>query len=169
MGYRINYRAAQGQQFAGTPGGGMLLDQYKMSWLNIASTVLPVSLPIGIMPDKDTVDFGVSILSDTEPTSFGIQYRIGRLSLVLNGNLASSASSPIVAVKRWRAGTSAGIATFDFTSIGASAWQPINRTGAQISVTCLVSADVLGLTVTSGGGGGGASFPGGTVLLDIEG
>ena len=26
MAYRVNYRAAQGQQGAGTPGGGILLD-----------------------------------------------------------------------------------------------------------------------------------------------
>ena len=80
MTYRINYRAAQGQQSQGSPGGGYLLDTIRTTWAAMASGA-GVSLPVAIVPHFDTTDFGSSILGDYEPQTFTPHVRIGRVTL----------------------------------------------------------------------------------------
>lgn len=180
MAYRINYRAAQGQQGAGTPGGGVLLDQIQHSWQNIVSGASR-SQPIAIMASLDTTDFAVSILGDYNPISYAPTYRIGRAQIALNVSFASvaSTSAPLLQLVRNRVEpasapasvSSAIIAQWDFSDISTGgfslAFSPWTRSGSLISNGTLRPGDVLSLNNTPVSAT--MSVPPGVLMIDIEG
>ena len=179
MAYRINYRAAQGQQGAGTPGGGVLLDQIRHTWTNIASGA-SLSQPVAILPSLDTTDFAVSILGDYNPISFAPVFRIGRAQIALNVSFASlaSTSSPLLQLVRNRpepasaptSVSSAIIAQWDFSDVSTGGFslpfQPWTRSGSLISNGQLQPGDVLSLNNTPVSAT--VSVPPGTLMIDIE-
>lgn len=180
MTYRINYRAAQGQQGAGTPGGGVLLDQIQHSWQNIASGASR-SDPVAIMPSLDTTDAAVSILGDYNPSSFAPVYRVIRAAIALNVSFTSvaSTSAPLLTLVRNRpepasAPTSVSaaiIGTWDFSAAGGNGFSlPFTRwalAGSLISNGALNPGDVLSLNNTPVSAT--MSVPPGVLTVDIEG
>ena len=180
MAYRIRYRSAQGQQGAGTPGGGVLLDQIQHTWQNIVSGASR-SFPIAIMPSLDTTDAVVSILGDYSPSSFTPRYQVVRAAIALNVSFTSvaSTSAPLLELVRQRkepasAPTSVSavtIATWDFsdTSTGgfSLAFNPWARAGSLISNGALQPGDVLSLNNTPVSAT--MSVPPGVLTVDIEG
>lgn len=177
MAYRIGYRSTQGQQSQTATGGGFLLDQYKMSWVTQASNALPVSLPVGIIPQFDTADFGSSILGDYEPLTQTPHPRIGRVTLAFSISIASvaSTSAPVVTLNRVRsepasAPTStsiAAIATFDLSAFTVSLpWFGYSVSGSLVSNGVLNAGDVLVFNASAVSNS--VSLPAGTLLVDIE-
>jgi hypothetical protein len=165
----VNHRAAEGQQFAGSPGGGYLLDQFRQGYGSLASTATPIVLPVGQVPLFDTQDFGSSFLSDVEPIAYTPNVKVGRISLSLGTSLASTASNATYAVKRFRAGVSATMATFNTTTENfAAAWAPVHRTGAQISNGTLIAGDQIVVAITSNTSGP-PPLPAFQVVVDGEG
>lgn len=167
--FRLNYRAAQGQQFAGTPGGGFLLDQWEARAAPQASTFYPTTIPIKMFPVVDVVDYGVSVLLDTEPSSVAVQGKIGRLSLAFAvSQVSTTACNPSFTVKRFRAGASAAVGTFNLTATPfPTVWGAVHLTGTQISNGTLQAEDVLVLSIVSNGAGQ-VSLPAFALTVDIE-
>ena len=157
MAFRVNYRAAQGQQGQGTPGGGYLLDQVQQVFGGFVSGASR-STYVGIVPQFDTRDFVVSILSDVEPQSFTPHPVIGRVTLALATSVASiaSTSSPLVQLVRRRISSTgsstwneAVVATWDYSAMSVSLpWLPKTVSGSLISNGVLNAGDVLTLNNT---------------------
>ena len=178
MAYRVNYRAAQGQQGAGVTGGGYLLDQIQHNFRAIASGA-SYSEVVAIIPTADTRDVRVSILGDYEPISVTPTFVIGRVQLSLTASFASlaSTSSPLVQLVRNRfepasAPTSvsqAVIATWDFAApINTSLpMQPWTVSGSLISNGTLNQGDVLSLNNTPVSAT--IAVPAGAITIDLLG
>lgn len=168
--FRGNYRNAQGQQFAGTPGGGYLLDQYEARSTPQASTFYPTTVPVKLVPVVDTVDFGVSVLLDTEQSSVTPAFKVGRLSLAFAvSQVSTTACNPSFTVKRVRAGTAATMGVFNLTATGfPTIWAPVHLTGSQISNGTLLAEDMVIVSIASNGTGQ-ISLPAWSLLVDIEG
>lgn len=175
MAFRINYRAAQGQQGQGSPGGGFLLDQVQQFFPGFASGASAATF-VGVVPQFDTRDFSVSILSDVEPMAFTPHPVIGRVTLILATSLASiaSTSSPLVQLVRRRISSTgsstwneAVIATWDYSAMSTSlTWLPKSVSGSLVSNGVLNAGDVLTLNNTPVSAT--IAVPSGGLLIDWE-
>lgn len=168
--FRQNFRASQGQVANGSPGGGYSMDQINMRFGSHASNAYPVARFLGAIAQVDTQPVGATILSDVEPMTVSLPlFRIQRLSLALNGSVsATGVSNPIFTVKRFRAGVSAVVATWDYqSSVSAPVNQFVHRTGAQVSNGSLQAGDILKFNTASTGGS--LPVPEALVQVDIVG
>lgn len=180
MAYRIRYRSAQGQQGAGTPGGGILLDQVQFNWHTVIASGASRNFPVFIMPSLDTTDAVVSILGDYSPSPFTPRYQVIRAAIAINVSFASvaSTSAPFLQLLRNRGEPASGptsvsqavIATWDFADISTGGFSlPFTRWargGSLISNGALVPGDVLSLVndpVSQT-----MSIPPGVLTVDIE-
>ena len=176
--HRINDRAAQGQQFAGSPGGGFLLDQIQHNFRAIASGA-SYSEVVAIIPTPDTRDAYASFLGDYEPISVTPQFGVIRAHLSLTASFASlaAASAPLLTLVRNRfepasAPTSvsaAVIATWDFsapinTSLPLQPWTVVT---SLISNGRLEAGDVL--TLSNNPASATIAVPAGAITIDILG
>lgn len=182
MTYRLNYRAAQGQVHAGTPGGGYALDQIQFHFPVIASaSISATSLPIAIMPDTDTLQAvsatSLAFLGDYNPISVAPRFRVVRAALALSISVTSvaSTSAPIVQLTRNRieGGAASGsvsaaiIATWDLSAFTASLpWATYVRDGSLVSNFDLTSRDVL--TFNTSAVSGTVSLPAGILTIDFQ-
>lgn len=168
--FRQQFRMTQGQVANGSPGGGYAMDQINMRFPSHASNAYPVGRFIGGIAQVDTQPVGATILTDTEPMAVSTPlFRIQRLSLALNSSVsATGVSNPIFSVKRFRAGVSTVVATWDYqASVSAPANQYVHRTATLVSNGNLQSGDILKFFTTSTGGS--LPVPEALVQIDIVG